>query len=418
VSVSASYSKSPSPSGAPTTVFEDLIHFFVKCSDGYTYGFGNTGRIYRRDADGFWQKVYTDPDGEIKGAEEMPTSNGTTYLGWCTDTKVKKKQIPGLDSWNDMTTVAQNLLSTDWHTMKQVTGATKIANKSYLAMVGYDESFTNEAVDFIPGTVIKTLVERDGRVIGSEANAAIDCEYPLAQIGTDGEVIFANMSDTIPVFRFPGGGQVNPGGVCNAIKEVGFFEWEETATSWIDKQMVGNLSLWAVYGGDSGYNGIYSYGRKRKNHPVTLNLEYALEADELGALVTVDSITLVSYRDGTDFGVKAVSSTIKDVGTYEGLDFRAPVKKPVNITQWTTAELFMSPLSEGTSVEFWYRVNKTGAFQQATLADGSATNFTTVSGKKAVYRIGTEGEIFEPRIVLNPLGNETPEVFRVRVYFE
>ena len=418
ISPSSSVSKSPSPSAGLTTVFDDLIRFFVKCSDGYTYGFGSTGSIYRRDTDAYWQKVYDDPDGEIKGAEEMPTSNGTTYLGWCTDTKVKKKLIPGLSDWNDITIVAQNLISGVSHTMKQVGGATKIANGAYLAMVGYDESFTNEAVDFIPGTVIKTLVERNGRVIASEANGAIDCEYPLAQIGTDGEVIYANMNDTIPVFRFPGGGKVNPGGVCNEKKETNFFEWEETALSWIDKQTVGNLSLWAVWGATSGYGGVYSYGRKRKNHPVTLNLEYALDVDELGALVNIDGTTLVSYRDGTDFGVKAVSSAIKDTGTYEGLDFKAPVKKPVNITKWNTAEIFMKPLSDYVSVEFWYKLNKTGAFIQATLADGMGVQYNTVAGKKAVFRLGVESEIFEPRIVLNTIGNTSPEVYRLRIYFE
>ena len=417
-SPSASVSSSPSPSVPPATVFEDLIQFFVKCSDGYTYGFGNTGRIYRRDADGFWLKVYTDPDGQIKGAEEMPTGNGTTYLGWCTDTKVKKKLIPGSSTWSDVTTVAQNLIPADWHTMRQVGGATKIANKSYLAMVGYDESYTNEAVDFIPGTIAKTLVERNGRVITSEANAAIDCEYPLAQIGTDGEVVFANMSDSIPVFRFPGGGKVNPGGVCNEETVVSFFEWEETALSWIDKQTVGNMSLWAVWDAEAGKGGIYSYGRRRKNHPITLNLEYALDMDELGALVTVDGTTLVSYRDGSDFGVKATSDTVKDVAVWEGLDFKAPVKRPVNITTWKTAEVFLNPLPGGTSIEFWYKINKTGVFKQAYLADGSTQSFTRANEEKAVFRIVEEGEIFEPRIVLRPLGNNTPEVHRIRVEFQ
>ena len=65
----------------------------MKASDGYTYGFGNTGCIYRRDGDALWQKEYTDPDGTIKGAEEKPSANGKAYLVWTTDTKVKKKEI-------------------------------------------------------------------------------------------------------------------------------------------------------------------------------------------------------------------------------------------------------------------------------------------------------------------------------------
>src|SRR3989304_1447801 len=46
---SQSASASPSVSAALTSVFRDLVHFFVKASDGNTYGFGNAGYIYKRD---------------------------------------------------------------------------------------------------------------------------------------------------------------------------------------------------------------------------------------------------------------------------------------------------------------------------------------------------------------------------------
>ena len=251
VTPSSSESPSPSPTAGLTTIFEDLIHFLVKCSDGYTYGFGNTGCVYRRDADAFWQRVYKDADGAIKGAEEKPSSTGKLYLYWATDRTLKRKEIPGLSNWNDVETVNNNLESADWHTMKQIGGALKIVNRDKLALVGYDDSYTNEALDLIPGNWAKTVVERDGRAIvgtykaadpDKGINAAIDSEYPLAQVGDDGEIYFANMSDSMPVKRLPGGGKVNPGGVCNKVQAVEFFEWEETALSWIDKQSVGNMA--------------------------------------------------------------------------------------------------------------------------------------------------------------------------------
>jgi hypothetical protein len=425
VSASSSVSLSPSPSAGSTSVFRDLIRFFVKCSDGYTYGFGSTGYVYRRDRDAFWQTVYKDPDGEIKGAEEKPSSNGKTYLYLATATKLKRKEIPGNSSWNDVTVVAQNLSSDYSHTMKQIGGALMIANGSKLAFVGYDNSYTNESVNLIPGNVAKTIVERNGRAIigtykaadpDSGINAAIDSEVPLAQVGNDGYVYYSNMSDSIPVKRFPGGGKCNPGGVANEIEEINFFEWEQDALSWIDKQTVGNLALFAVYDADSGKGGIYSLGRKNKNKPFVMNLEYQLDADELGALAVVDSTILVSYQDGSTFGVKAVDSTTKAEGIYEGLDLKAPVKKPVNITRWNVAELLLSPLPDGTSVSFYYKMNKTGDWVRARTADGE-TSFSTASGKKAVFSIQSEGEIIEPRVVLTPSFNVCPEVHRIRIYF-
>lgn len=425
VTSSASPSLSPSPSGGLTTIFSDLIRFFVKCSDGYTYGFGNTGCIYRRDSSAFWQRVYKDPDGAIKGAEEAPASGNKTYLAWCTDTKLKKKAIPGLSNWNDVTTVSTNLSSQDWHTMKQVGGATKIANGSWIAMLGYDESYTNEALDLIPGNIAKTLIERNGRVIigtyktgypTKGINGAIDAEVQIAQIGNDGNIYYANGANSVAIKTLPGGGYINPGGIANERDDINFFEWEETALSWIDKQSVGNMSLMAVYGATTGKGGVYTYGRKNKNHPIVLNLEYLLDADELGAIVCVNGVTLVSYRSGSDFGVKAVDSHIKATGTYEGLDFRAPVKKPSNITVWNTAELFMKPLPNGCSVSMYYRVNKTGDFVRAYTASGG-TSYNTALGDKAVFRIGEEGEIFEPKVILTPIGNFTPEIHRIRINF-
>ena len=425
VTSSSSVSKSPSPTSGLATIFDDLIIAFIKCKDGYTYGFGNTGSIYRRDADGGWIRVYKDPDGGIKGASEWYSNSGNTYLHFSTDLLHKRKLIPGRADWNDVETVGA-LTHADWHTQREAGGSLIIANGPFLALVGYDESFTNEALDLIPGNIAKTIVERNGRTItgttpvygGTKGiNAAVDGEFPLAQVGDDGDLVFADMNSFIPIKRFPGGGKVNPYGVINQAQEVNFFEWEQTALSWIDKQSIGNMTLWGVYGADSGYGGIYSYGRKNKNHPVTLNLEYSLDVDEIGAIVNVEGTLLISYRDGSDFGVKAVDPNNKAEAVYEGLDFKAPVKKPSEITTWNIVELFMKPLPVNSWVEFWYKMNKTGDFVRAKTANGSDV-FSITSGKKAVFRVGAQGEIFEPRIVLHPSGNTAPEVYRMRTYFE
>lgn len=425
-SPSFSISPSPSPSQALTSVFRDLIRFWVKAKDGYTYGFGNTGYIYRRDSDGFYVVVYKDPDGAIKGAAEGYNSDGETYLYWANDTKLKRKDLFGRSDWNDVSTIATNLVSTDWHTICQVGGALMIANGAYLAMVGYDDSYTNEALDLIPGNIAKTIVERNGRTIvgtsrasdpSKSINGAIDTELPLAQVGEDGELYFANMNDAVPIKTFPGGGKVNPGGVANEIEQVAFFEWEQTALSWIAKQLVGNMALFAVYGADTGKGGIYSYGRKNKNHPMTLNLEHLLDADELGALTVVNGTKLVSYRDGTDFGVKATSANSKAEAVYEGLDLKSKVKKSINITNWKTAELFCEPLPTGTKLEFWYKLNKSGEFTQAKNARNE-TDFQASGETKAVFLVQAAADIFEPRIVLKPTGNTSPEVLRLKIFFD
>ena len=220
----------------------------------------------------------------------------------------------------------------------------------------------------------------------------------------------------MPVKRFPGGGRVNPGGVSNEVDQIEIFDWVFGADSWVDKQTMGNMSLWGIFGADSGKNGVYTYGRRNKEQPFTMNLEYVLDVDEIGAVATVEGVTIISYRDGTDFGVKAVDPDNKDQGIWEGLEFRAPIKKAEQITEFSHVEVFMDELPVGCSVYFYYQKNKSGDWIQAYTADGNVA-FTTTGGKKATFRIGSEMDIYEPRIIMTPSGNTTPEIFRIRTYF-
>lgn len=425
-SASSSISASLSPSAGLNNVYVDLVIAWVKATDGNTYGFGNAGNVYRRFPDGFTRNVYKDPDGSIKGAVEKPSSGGVTYLQWATNTKVMRKPLPGLSTWQDVEVIAQNLTGADWHTMKQIGGANYIANGSKLALVGYDDSFTNEALDLIPGNLVKTILERNGRaVVGTYktgypnkgANAAIDSEQPLIQIGTNGELFFANFTDSMPVKRFPGGGRVNPYGVCNEVDQIEIFDWVFGADSWVDKQSMGNMSIWGVFGADDGKNGLYYYGRKNKEQLFTMNLEYAMDVDEIGAVASVDGTTIASYRDGTDFGVRSVDSTTKAQGIWESLEFRVPVKKAEKITTFTHVEVFFDALPVGCSIYFYYKKNKASNWVQAYTADGNQSHATTGS-KKAVFRIGEEMDIYERRVLMIPNGNTTPEIFRVLSYFE
>jgi len=428
-SVSPSASISPSVSLGALTTFSDLILWFVKSkSDGYVYGFGDAGYIYKRHLSAeSWQVVYQDT-GKITGAAEWYANTGKKYLYWATDTTLHRKELPGLDNWDDVDADSgwpkTNLTSADWHTMREAGGALIIANSNFLALVGYDESYTNEALDLIPGNIAKTIVERKGRsIIGTVRasdpdtgiNGAVDSEVPLAQRGTDGEIFFSDMINTVPVRRFPGGGQVNPGGVTNEIDDIGFFEWEQDALSWIDKQSVSNMALFGVWNADTDRNGIYSYGRRNKNHPFVMNLEYKMDVDEIGAITNANGTILASYETDGEYGVLAYDPNNKAQGTYESLDLKAPAKMPINITNWKYAEIFCEPLPSGASIQMYYKLDKTGDWNQA-LVDGE-TSYTTVGGSKAIFSIGANADVIELRLILTPIGNQDIEVHKIEMFF-
>lgn len=433
ISPSASNSPSISPSDGLLSVFRDLPLFFVECSDGNTYGFGDTGYIYKIDSDNYVSVVYNARE-RITGAWEWP-SRTTTYLYFTTRTDLHRKEIPGLSSWNDVDLPGSgqgqdwpktNLTSEDWHTMREAGGSLIIANGSTVALVGYDESYTNEAMNPFPGSTAKTIVERNGRtIIGTTSraepdkgvNGSIDVEVPLAQIGTDGLLYYADMRSSVPIKRFPGGGQVNPGGVANEIDQVDIYEWEQNAQNFIDKQSVGNMGLFGVFGAESGKNGIYSYGRKFNNQRIALNLDYPMDVDEIGAVINSHNKMYVSYREGSDFGVKTVDPDNKQTGIYEPLDLHAPSKNVETPTVWTKLELEFDPLPANTSIQYYYRINKSGSYIPAKTADGE-TSYSQEGGVKAVFLVTNQAEIYQQRIVLNPYQNDTPEITAARIYID
>jgi len=411
------------------TIVSDLILFFVNCSDGNTYGFGDSGKIYKRIPAGVWSLVHTDVNGKIKGAAEW---NG--YLYWATDTKVGRKLIPGAADWSDAVDNWQTTLdSVDWHTMivaAGTQGALFICNGDKLAMVDYSGVFTSNAVKIIPNNLTKCLISDDTDVIfgsvnkdNSEegylwawnslamnwkkrkrlpskgVNALVMSEIIIAQVGLNGELFFSDLVNQQPIIAFPGGGYVNPGAVTTK----------------------GNLALFGVSGSD--HCGIYSYGRVRKNRVFALNLEYIpspniLSGIQIGAITMAGNYLLVSWKYGTapsiTYGVDVLDLNHKSPAIYEGLDFDAGDSSISKVFSHVT--LVMKALPDGASVKVKYRVNKSPVWIPATLGDGSET-FDVAGETKAIFNVGAKGEIYEVRVELYPCDNTSPEIISINNYF-
>lgn len=410
-----------------------LAKFIVPASDGNTYFFCDA-KIYKRDSGGTYSLVYTDGDGGIIGAAEWYNDNGETGLYWATATKLHRKPLPGLSNWSDVDASAgspsqtypkTNLTSADWHTMKSMLGALYIANKNTIAAVFYDESYTNNALQLIPGNIAKCLYERSGYIaIGTATanneenagmffwdglstnwadkkflptnaiNAILETEIPIIQAGDQGKLYYADTVTKMPVLSFPNGGEVNPEGVC----------------------MDEGLALFGVFGNGSGYTGVYSYGRKQKNAPFALNLDYQIDVDEIGAIAKINGDIFITYKSGSNYGVKKVDSSNKATTTYESLDLKPPMAKLRRPT-WHRVVLQTDPLPSGTSIEVKRRMNKDGSFVAANL-QGGATSFSTAGATEAVFLIGDIGKVGEIQIILNPSGNNTPKVYEAQVFFE
>lgn len=425
--------------------FNEIAHFIIPASDGNTYIFLKNGRIYKRTSAGVYTLVYTDTnvatDGaKLTGAAEYYNNVGDVFVYWCSGTRLNRKRI--LDSsgaaintnWSDVnaTVNAQtypktDLTSTDWHIM-QTAGDSNlyVGNKNKLAIVGYDDTYQNEALRLLASSIVVPIVERgldlvmganrtDGSVVSdlykwdtinslnwntkkplpaSNINALVEGALPLAQVGTNGLVFYSDLYNFDPVTRFPNGGYVNPAGV----------------------EVDGALTLFGVFGAGTGYNGIYSYGRKDKNSPECLNLEYQFDCDEIGAVKKIGSTLLFTYKNGSNYGVKKVDLLNKAVGVYRYLDLKCKPGLLDEGATWDRIVLTTSPLPDGASITCTRRVNKTGSFTSSDM-EGNDLIFNEAGAMEATFNIGDLGKIFEFELTLNPINNESPEIYKIELFF-
>ena len=143
----------------------DLIKYTIQARDGSTYAMGHLGSVYAISGkvdDPVLTYVYTDYNGEIKGAAEWKQSDGNTYLYWATNTSIARRTFNGQPDtpWPDGS-VTQDYKTTldasDYHPMKQAGGNLSIGNSNFLAIIDYTGNFNPAAMNLRPGNIIKTL---------------------------------------------------------------------------------------------------------------------------------------------------------------------------------------------------------------------------------------------------------------------
>lgn len=420
----------------------DLSLFQVPSFDGNTYHGCRDGKIFSRHPDGTYHLVYTDSE-QIRGMSEYYDSASSTFLIWTTPTKVHCKKLIGTaysnsEPWSDVDNPVPasatafpktDLTSATWHTAKWALGNLYIANADKLALVGWDGSYTNTALQLTPESLTKCMIEkgiymyigcdRKGNLNFSSAfawdggqaqnfndqnivsiksiNAMIDTEIPLAQVGTDGEVMYVDMSTKLPLYRFPGGGQVNPDGV--------------DADS--------GMSLFGVYGNGTGNTGVYSVGRREKDRTYCVSFEYPLDCDEIGSVKKIGSDVFVTYKKGINYGVKHIDVNNKATGIFQTLDWKARVAGGETIPTWANIILTSTPLPSGCSVDVYRRMDKviTGGddgngFYQCNITD-LTPSVITPGALEMTYLSGDKGKIAELKLVLHPNGNLSPEVLKI-----
>ena len=400
--------------------------------------------------------VYTDYNGEIKGAGEWKQSDGNTYLYWATNTSIARVIMNGqIDTPWVAGVVTMDYKTTldaaDYHPMRIAAGNLNIGNGGFLATIEYDGTFNPAAMNLRPGNVIKCLEERDDYVIiGSErvdeaeeghlwswittalnwiqkkkipvkgVNSLIDTELLLMQGGAQGEIFYSDFNNTAPLNSIPdGAGKVNSDGTA----------------------IYNDLAIFGMYGTiDTTQTGIYSYGRRSQRRPMALNQEFRLtrttagsSVAEIGSVWVASSAVFASWKtqgldevfEATEYGIDMSSTTTRASARYEGLEFTG--EYPHLKKHFKSLKTVMEKLPSGTSFSILYKTDRTSAggdesagagWKYANVAGGLTTTYSTTDSTEAEFIINDTGKTFEVAVEMNPSGSSTPEITALVGYFE
>lgn len=321
----------------------DLCNFVVLSSGGSTFWFGDTGKIYKRTSAGVWSNVYTDSNGAILGAYEFDS-----YIYWATATSLGRQTTSLAESeasWTSQTASWQTLTSSTWHPMLVHGLYLYVGNNRTLASVDDAGTFTAAGtadvtlstlehnlkikclnkfgIDILVGTQTidgdnKAKIKRwdtlspayvsEDEIAETMINTIINTidNYTFVQAGGTGNIYYYN-GEKLDLYKTIPGDYANKLMLVNPASQCTFQ----------------GLSLFGVSNSSSNplNQGAYSLGRHDKNFPYVLNLEYPISTGTLttitvGALLGYGNNLFMAWKDGSTFGVDAISWSAKYGSAY------------------------------------------------------------------------------------------------------
>ena len=354
-------------------------------SSGESFWFSSTtGKIWRRSSTGTWLLVHTTIATGTDcclGAEEF---DGFIY--WATAESLHRIPIADIATLANWTANAVHDWGTftnkdaDFHPMVVQSLKLLIGDANYIAKVsgatGAHE-FKADALDLKAPFRVKTMISFDIDVlIGTFVNDKVnkteiirwdttseswltsdsieenginafmrDDNFVYAQAGQAGRWYFYNGRQLIPDKRIPG-------------------DWSPTKTAYVHPQAVATHLTIPVFGlsnitGNPALQGVYSLGSYSKDYLKVMDLSYPVSAGlsgvEIGAVLAVGEDLLVSWYDGTNYGVDKLNWSVKYASAY--LETMILTSAQVRHFLKTVQDIFINyvKLPTGTTISFKYK---------------------------------------------------------------
>lgn len=418
------------------TTITEFVKWQVVSSNGMTYHFSaDSGKIWERTSGGTWSLVYTTVPaaGEAKclGAIEFQG-----YIIWVTELRVHR--IKATDAEGSAEWVAnaalnwQTLLvgNKSWHPMVEQNLNLYIGDGNNLAE--WDGSaFTADALDIKTPLIIKSLGKIGTDVaIGTYVDANITKTEILrwntwsVSFTTSDTIDEIGVNAFIPADNFVFVSAGKYGNIYSYdgdklelyLKVQG--SYSPTATCTIHPDATANLDNQVLFGvsnvtGNPCLQGVYRIGRHSRNYSWINDLAYPISARsgtdlvltgiEIGSIVTYNQKILVSWKNGTSYGVDILDSDNKCDGAY----FETRVMRPDRITFSMFSEFIMAynSLPASTALTISYDKNYAGSYTTPT-----SSQVTDVDRKLITLEEGIEATALQLKVVFDCNENATPSL--------
>ena len=373
-----------------STIVTAFVKIAVTVSTGESFWFSSTdGKIWRRSnaSPGVWLLVYTTaPVAGTAGCSGAMEYNG--FLYWATQSRLHRismaTAIATAANWTtnavpDWATFA--VTDADFHPMAIQDLTLFIGDANRIVSVNSAGTFNNNAldiktplriktitdfeIDLLIGTYVADTINRteiirwdcvsrswntSDRIEEVGINAFIrDDNYIYVNAGRAGNIYFYNGETLQPFKKIPGTysdtqyGTIHPGAVAN-FKGIPVFGFSNGA-------------------GNPAKQGVYSFGSYSRDYPKVLDLSWPLSTGtmatlEIGTILVNDFQLLVSWKDGSTYGVDAFDlvSPSKYASAYFETTMLAQDKRDV-LKTLRNVSAFYNSLPANTGITFSYSVN-------------------------------------------------------------
>ncbi len=323
------------------TTVTDFIKYAIAGSDGNTYWFGDTGKIYKRTSGGTWSLLTTDTHGEIFGAAEF---NG--YIYWATASNLARCVISSVDWETDKNETYGTFTNGTTphpmkvHLLKLYIGDGKdvvVSTAAGTSVLDLQPDFTIQALESAGiDLLIGARVDNRNQCGIFRWNCNDDSWNFEDYINEDGinSIILENQSNEIVISAGSKGNIYQYNGYSLNFKRQIPGTYTSTAKNTVYSMAnFGNLVLIGVSNstGDPALEGVYSY--EAKTYPI-LNLDYVISQDKtasisVGAILVVGQDIFVAWKDSTTYGVDKLDWSNKYGSAY----IETMVLNPLNGTQ-------------------------------------------------------------------------------------